>query len=223
MATEVPPWQISLLSQQLPMHGSALPDYFRTPRDSLVPSWIATKNYLKLIVEDGTSGDRCRRCFQVPETIQHVIGSCLKLPQTDYKHRYDQVAKVIHQKLALKYDFPSEQKPYHKPSTTASNPSDSPTDIPAAAESRSNQYVPHSEEVPEPLGLQRLNYPPRNFDPQGLEFHPRERTSPLSSKADALKGKSGKFQRNRYQSPAQSAVLNQFFAIIQIFDLEKDQ
>ncbi|KAL0274582.1 UNVERIFIED_CONTAM: hypothetical protein PYX00_002681 [Menopon gallinae] len=84
---------------------------------------IATKNYLKFIVKDGTQDDRCRRCLQAPETIQHVIGSCPKLSQTDYKHRHDQVAKIVHQKLALKYGLLSEQKPYYKyrPETVLEN------------------------------------------------------------------------------------------------------
>ncbi|KAL0266343.1 UNVERIFIED_CONTAM: hypothetical protein PYX00_008916 [Menopon gallinae] len=84
---------------------------------------LATKNYLKFIVKDGTHDDRCRRCLQAPETIQHVIGSCPKLSQTDYKHRHDQVAKIVHQKLALKYGLLSEQKPYYKyrPETVLEN------------------------------------------------------------------------------------------------------
>ncbi|CAK1579741.1 unnamed protein product [Parnassius mnemosyne] len=65
---------------------------------------INTKNYRKYIIKDPTViNDKCRKCHIHPETIQHITGACTTLTQTDYTHRHNQVANVIHQKLALKH------------------------------------------------------------------------------------------------------------------------
>ena len=60
------------------------------------------------------------------ETIQHITGSCKAIVQTDYKHRHDQVASIVHQKLALKYSLiPTPSVPYYKysPETILENTS----------------------------------------------------------------------------------------------------
>nr|XP_049697654.1 uncharacterized protein LOC110372995 [Helicoverpa armigera] len=65
---------------------------------------INTKNYRKYIIKDPTAtNDKCRKCHTQPETIQHITGACITLTQTDYTHRHNQVANIIHQKLALKH------------------------------------------------------------------------------------------------------------------------
>ena len=46
--------------------------------------------------------DNCRRCSRITENIQHIISGCSHLANTDYKHRHDQVAKIIHQKISVK-------------------------------------------------------------------------------------------------------------------------
>jgi len=58
--------------------------------------------------------DLCRHCHKESETIQHAIGACSQLVPTDYKHRHDQVAKIIRQKLANKYSLLSKTVPYYK-------------------------------------------------------------------------------------------------------------
>jgi hypothetical protein len=42
----------------------------------------------------------CRRCGKEPETIQHIAAACEQLAPTECINRHDEVAKVIHQKLA---------------------------------------------------------------------------------------------------------------------------
>ena len=42
--------------------------------------------------------------------IQHVIASCPKLAQITYKHRNDQVAKIVHQELVKEEQY----SPYYK-------------------------------------------------------------------------------------------------------------
>lgn len=76
---------------------------------------IDTKNYQKYITKNGqTTDDRCRKCYEKPETIQHIIGACSTLSQTDYLHRHNQLANIIHQELAQCTNLLTEKLPYYK-------------------------------------------------------------------------------------------------------------
>ncbi|XP_064292512.1 uncharacterized protein LOC135310067 [Plodia interpunctella] len=67
---------------------------------------INTKNYQKYIIKDAhIRDDKCRKCHIHSETIQHITGACPHLTQTDYTHRHNQVANIIHQKLAHKHNL----------------------------------------------------------------------------------------------------------------------
>lgn len=80
---------------------------------------IETKYYRKHIIKN-LPNDTCRKCNSAPGTIQHITGACKSIAQIDYKHRHDQVANVIHQKLAHQYKLivtvtrlPAMPKPCH--------------------------------------------------------------------------------------------------------------
>ena len=76
---------------------------------------IPTKNYKKYIMLDPkVENDKCRKCRTASETIQHITGACTMLAQTDYLHRHNQVANIIHQALALKYCLIEKSIPYYK-------------------------------------------------------------------------------------------------------------
>ncbi|KAL0870860.1 hypothetical protein ABMA27_004702 [Loxostege sticticalis] len=76
---------------------------------------IETRNYQKHIMKLRIPTDQCRKCNSGSETIQHITGACKAIVQTDYKHRHDQVANIIHQKLAQKYNLiPHKLIPYYK-------------------------------------------------------------------------------------------------------------
>ncbi|CAK1589159.1 unnamed protein product [Parnassius mnemosyne] len=76
---------------------------------------IHTLNYRKHIIKDHTlQSDLCRHCHNSSETIQHITGACSSITQTDYKHRHDQVAAIIHQYLAYKYNLIDEKIAYYK-------------------------------------------------------------------------------------------------------------
>lgn len=75
---------------------------------------IDTRNYQKHIIRNPNIADTCRRCCSSSETIQHITGACKAIVQTDYKHRHDQVAAIIHQYLAHKYKLIDEKVPYYK-------------------------------------------------------------------------------------------------------------
>ena len=75
---------------------------------------ISTKNYRKHIVKDGSIEDKCRKCHMTSETIEHIVSGCPLLAQTYYLHRHNQIANIIHQKLAIKYKLLQESTPYYK-------------------------------------------------------------------------------------------------------------
>jgi hypothetical protein len=74
---------------------------------------IATKNYRRYILHEEID-DRCRKCNVVGETIEHVIAGCRALAVTAYLSRHNDVAKIVHQQLALKHNLVTEYEPYYK-------------------------------------------------------------------------------------------------------------
>ncbi|CAH2092510.1 unnamed protein product [Euphydryas editha] len=76
---------------------------------------IETRNYRKHIMKTQNAIDVCRKCNNPLENIQNITGSCKTIVQTEYKHRHDQVANIIHQELALKYNLIKiPRTPYYK-------------------------------------------------------------------------------------------------------------
>ncbi|CAH1101356.1 unnamed protein product [Psylliodes chrysocephalus] len=76
---------------------------------------IRTQYYAKHILKDRTvPDDLCRRCKRAKETIHHITTGCQSIVQADYKVRHDQVAKIIHQKIALNFLLTQENTLYYK-------------------------------------------------------------------------------------------------------------
>jgi hypothetical protein len=75
---------------------------------------IATRNHLKYIIKTGIINDKCRRCGQSCETIEHITAGCSTLASVDYLKRHNNVAKIVHQSLALKSDLINKSTPYYK-------------------------------------------------------------------------------------------------------------
>lgn len=85
---------------------------------------INTRGYRKHILKESQlPDDRCRKCRLQAETIQHITSACKLLAQTDYLHRHNQVANIVHQKLALKHKLTDSKEPYYKyvPQTVLEN------------------------------------------------------------------------------------------------------
>ena len=55
---------------------------------------------LKIRIDKSQGDSLCRMCRKVDESIHHIISSCSKLAQKDYKRRHDNLGKV-HWKLAI--------------------------------------------------------------------------------------------------------------------------
>lgn len=75
---------------------------------------IATKNYLKFVIKANIPDDKCRRCQQTSETIQHITSGCQAISATDYSLRHDNVAKIVHQSLAQQHNLVQGRLPYYQ-------------------------------------------------------------------------------------------------------------
>ena len=61
-------------------------------------------------------------CGEKDESMGHLVGECSKLAQTEYKHRHDNVARMIHWNIAHSYGLDVSNKWYeHKPEGVIEN------------------------------------------------------------------------------------------------------
>ena len=61
-------------------------------------------------------------CRKVDESINHIVSGCSKLAQKDYKRRHDNLGKIVHWKLARKYNFEAGDKWYeYEPKSVLEN------------------------------------------------------------------------------------------------------
>ena len=71
-------------------------------------------NYLKFRIDHSCVSRKCRMCGDKDETVWHVIGECSKLAGTEYKRRHDNVARIIHRALCIKYGFSTAERLYER-------------------------------------------------------------------------------------------------------------
>ncbi|XP_053956454.1 uncharacterized protein LOC128862068 [Anastrepha ludens] len=63
---------------------------------------VPTRNYVKYVIsEPNAPEDICRRCGGHGETLNHVLAGCTLLTNTFYPKRHNDVAKIIHLRLAI--------------------------------------------------------------------------------------------------------------------------
>ena len=53
-------------------------------------------NAIKARIDKTSSDSKCRLSKVKEETIDHLVSSCSKIAQTDYKERHDKVASMLH-------------------------------------------------------------------------------------------------------------------------------
>ncbi|XP_044751668.1 uncharacterized protein LOC123311664 [Coccinella septempunctata] len=84
---------------------------------------IPTRAYLKHITGKNILTDRCRKCCQALETIQHITSSCSILAPKEYTNRHNAMAKVYHQAIAIKTGLINSTKKIHEyvPATVLDN------------------------------------------------------------------------------------------------------
>ena len=64
-------------------------------------------------MKDGTN-DICRACHCPGESLRHIISGCSQLANSEYLHRHNQVAKIVHQQIGLKFGLIDNEVPYYK-------------------------------------------------------------------------------------------------------------
>ena len=67
-------------------------------------------NAIKANIDEITEDSKCRLCKEKDETIDHLISSCRKIAQRDYKERHNKVASMLHRNLCKKYHLPASEK-----------------------------------------------------------------------------------------------------------------
>ncbi|XP_044760810.1 uncharacterized protein LOC123318258 [Coccinella septempunctata] len=75
---------------------------------------VATRAYLKNIIGKNMTTDKCRKCSQSPETIQHVTSSCSILAPREYTDRHNAMAKAYHQAIAKKHGLLETTRPIYE-------------------------------------------------------------------------------------------------------------
>ena len=79
-------------------------------------------NAIKARIENQNVSSKCRVCGSHDETVQHILCSCPKLAQTEYKKRHDVVGRVIHWELCKEYGVDCSDKWYeHFPKSIEEN------------------------------------------------------------------------------------------------------
>lgn len=69
-------------------------------------------NAIKAKIEKQVGSAMCRLCGIKEETVDHLVSSCSKIAQTDYKGRHDKVAANLHWSLCKQFGFERAQKWY---------------------------------------------------------------------------------------------------------------
>ena len=78
---------------------------------------LLTKTYQQHIIIDGTD-PHCRLCNRSQETIDHIISGCPELAKTEYIHRHNKVATLLHWNICREYNVDTVDKWYeHNPKT----------------------------------------------------------------------------------------------------------
>ena len=62
-------------------------------------------NLVKAKIAKSQGDSLCRVCRKVDESIDHIVSSCSKFAQKEYKRRYDNLGKIVRWKLGRKYNF----------------------------------------------------------------------------------------------------------------------
>ena len=71
-------------------------------------------NLVKARIDKSQGNSLCRVCGKVDESIDHIVSSCSKLAQKEYKRRHDNLGKIVHWKLVRKCNFEAGDKWYEQ-------------------------------------------------------------------------------------------------------------
>ncbi|XP_044760203.1 uncharacterized protein LOC123317662 [Coccinella septempunctata] len=78
-------------------------------QDQVVP----TRTYMKHIAKQEVPSDRCRKCAEAAESLQHITSSCPILAPVEYLGRHDAMGRIYHQQIALKLGLLKDEVEQH--------------------------------------------------------------------------------------------------------------
>ena len=79
-------------------------------------------NHIRARIYNTQQNNKCRRCGDRDETVNHIISECSKLVQKEYKTKHDWIGKVIHWEMCKKFKFDHTNKWYmHHPAPVLEN------------------------------------------------------------------------------------------------------
>ena len=82
----------------------------------------AIRTNVKVGIEKQNASATCRMCGNHDERVQHILCSCSKLAQVEYKKRYETLGQVVHWELCGKYSIDYSDKWYeHVPRKVEEN------------------------------------------------------------------------------------------------------
>ena len=67
-------------------------------------------NAIRAKIDKTTEDSKCRLCKEKEESVDHLVSTCSKIAQTDYKERHNKVATMLHWNLCKKYHLPASDK-----------------------------------------------------------------------------------------------------------------
>ena len=83
---------------------------------------IIRTNLVKAKIDKSQGDSLCRVCRKVDKSTDHIVSSCSKLAQKEYKRRHDNLGKIVNWKLAKKCNFETGDKWYeHEPESVLEN------------------------------------------------------------------------------------------------------
>ena len=68
------------------------------------------KNAIKAKIDKTASDSKYRLCKVKDDTKDHLVSSCSKIAQIDYKERHKKIASMLHWNLCRKYNLPTADK-----------------------------------------------------------------------------------------------------------------
>ena len=76
-------------------------------------------NLVKAKIDKSQKDTLCRLCKKADESIHHIVSSCSKLAQKEYKRSHDNLSQIGHWKLARKCNFEAGDKWYEHEAESA--------------------------------------------------------------------------------------------------------
>ena len=125
-----------------PLHGQYMRDICGKTDETLTWKWLTIgelkketealilaaqdqalrTNAIKAKIDKTSTNSKCRLCKVKEETVDHLVSSCSKIAQTDYKERHDKVARMLHWNLCKNYNIQATDQWWkHQPEKVIEN------------------------------------------------------------------------------------------------------